>query len=587
MNKRVWAWASAVTMTAVMIGPGMASATGQQELDWRDCTEHLGYMDRGGLPEDVQWECADLQVPVDYENPDGRTTAVTVSRLPAANGAPRGTVFGNPGGPGVTALDFWLPSTLGQDADMPAELHQDYDLVAVEPRGLTHGGAIDCQGTVADSLDPGRAYRACAESDPEFVASLSTANTARDLDTARQAMGVEQADYLGYSYGTYLGGTYATLYPESTGKMVLDSAVHPDWVWQEEAAQQADASKARTNDMFQWIADNDDTYHLGTTPLQVFDNWERIVNDEPGGGLNLTPPDAQRDDLPEFLHPVDEPVLGAINGTAEARARGMGALRALTGQNNGRATSGVRDATLWALGDRDMWPVIAIRMQDINTYGAYQGEPFYYEDTRPLTTNEVMFTAVTCNENDGVGDPVQAGLAEFNDLTGGNAFDVQAQRARGGVDCAGWPATTEPVQIDGSGLEQQPLVLQSERDPITPFPGGPAMAEALGGHLLTVEGGDHGAFGRGNETVDGAVLDYLATGEVPEIDRAPEAEAAPFGVGGADDDAAVVDEDGEYAGETFDLAARVDYALRTETDPVTATQELVDDAAEELREALG
>src|SRR5699024_6296938 len=233
-------WACAGTMTAVMIGPGMASATGQQELQWSDCTEHLGYMDRGGLPEDVQWECADLEVPVDYENPDGRTTTVTVSRLPAANGAPRGTVFGNPGGPGVTALDFWLPSTLGENADMPAELHREYDLVAVAPRGLTHGGAIECEGTVADSLDPGRAYRACAEADPEFVASLSTANTARDLDTARQAMGVEQTDYLGYSYGTYLGGTYATLYPDSTGKMVLDSAVNPDWVWQEEAAQQAE-----------------------------------------------------------------------------------------------------------------------------------------------------------------------------------------------------------------------------------------------------------------------------------------------------------------------------------------------------------
>src|SRR5699024_1835517 len=123
MNKRVWAWASAVTMTAVMIGPGMASATGQQELEWRDCTEHLGYMDRGGLPEDVAWLCADLELPVDYENPDGRTTTVTVSKLPAQSGTPRGTVFGNPGGPGVTALDFWLPSTLGQDADMPAELH--------------------------------------------------------------------------------------------------------------------------------------------------------------------------------------------------------------------------------------------------------------------------------------------------------------------------------------------------------------------------------------------------------------------------------------------------------------------------------
>src|SRR5699024_10274997 len=144
-------------------------------------------------------------------------------------------------------------------------------------------------------------------------------------------------------------------------------------------------------------------------------------------------------------------------------------------------------------------------------------------DPPQLTTGDVLFTAVTCNENPQSGDPVQAALAEFNGETGGNAYDVMAQRARGGVDCAGWPASSEPVEIDGSGLDQQPLVLQSQRDAITPYQGGVEMAKELGGVLVTVQGGDHGVFARGNEPVDELVTDYLVEGVTPKPQVLPEA----------------------------------------------------------------
>src|SRR5699024_9861026 len=144
-------------------------------------------------------------------------------------------------------------------------------------------------------------------------------------------------------------------------------------------------------------------------------------------------------------------------------------------------------------------------------------------DPPQLTTGDVLFTAVTCNENPQSGDPVQAALAEFNGETGGNAYDVMAQRARGGVDCAGWPASSEPVEIDGSGLDQQPLVLQSQRDAITPYQGGVEMAKELGGVLVTVQGGDHGVFARGNEPVDQLVTDYLVDGVTPAPQVLPEA----------------------------------------------------------------
>src|SRR5699024_1995320 len=105
---------------------------------------------------------------------------------------------------------------------------------------------------------------------------------------------------------------------------------------------------------------------------------------------------------------------------------------------------------------------------------------------------------------------------------GGNAFDIMAQEARGGGNCDGWPASTDPVQLDGSQLEHEPLVLQSEHDAITPYPGGVALAKVMDGVLVTIEGGDHGVFDSGNEAVDRLVTDYLVDGVTPQPQTLPE-----------------------------------------------------------------
>ncbi len=534
MNRYRWGIAAAAAASVAIANPALAQAQ-PQKIDWTDCTGYLGYSDASALPADAQWQCGEVQVPVDYSDPDGRTIGVSVSRIPAGGGEPsKGVVFGNPGGPGVQALDFWVP--MWEEQGQIGRLHDDYDLVAVEPRGLSYSGGVACDAPVTAVLDAAAAYRACMAADPELTRSLTTENTARDMETVREALAETDSadgrvaddatvDYLGYSYGTYLGATYATLYPDHSGRFVLDSAVNPDWVWNEQAARQAEARKQRTDDMFTWIAAHDDTYHLGDTPLKVFQVWKGITDDELGGGMNLTPPDAQMGDLPEFLRPVGQPVLDVVNATAQPRARLDGAFRALTGGDEGRATSGVAGATLQANSSREMWPIVAQRMQDVQRYGAGTAAVDTAKPGQPpqLTTGDVLFTAVTCNENTTPGDPVQAALAQFNEQTGGNAFDVMAERARGGLDCAGWPADTTPVQLDGSRLQDKPLVLQSERDAVTPFPGGVELAEQMDGVLVTVQGGDHGAFGRGNTAVDKVVGDYLVDGVTPAPEVLPEA----------------------------------------------------------------
>lgn len=514
MKRYRWGIVAFAAASATIANPALAQAQQPSEdLDWVDCPEYLD-MGQAGVSEGLDWECATVQVPVDYSDPGGRQTEVSVSRIPAENPESKGVLFGNPGGPGEQALNFWVPME-GADSDT-ARLHEDYDLVAVEPRGLSYSGGVQCDAPVTEVLDAGAAYRACMEADPEFTESLNTENTARDMDSVRAALGADDIDYLGYSYGTYLGATYATLYPEDSGRFVLDSAVNPDWLWNEQAAQQAEGRKVRTNDMFTWIAGHDDVYHLGDTPLKVFHAWKGMTDEEVGGGLNLTPPDAEMADLPEFVQPVGEPVLGVMNATAPAFARADGAFRALTGADDGQATSGITGATLRADGTREMWPIVARRMQDVEQYGpGYVGNTTRTGTPPALTTDDVLFTAVTCNENQQAGDPVQAGLAQFNKATGGNKLDIMAQSARGGLDCEGWPASSTPVELDGSKLEQKPLVLQSERDAMTPYPGGVAMAKAMDAVLVTVEGGDHGVFARGNDAVDQVVTDYLIDGVTP------------------------------------------------------------------------
>src|SRR5699024_10744028 len=156
-------------------------------------------------------------------------------------------------------------------------------------------------------------------------------------------------------------------------------------------------------------------YHLGDTPLEVFHTWKGITDQEVGGSLNLTPPDAQMGDLPEYLRPVGEPVLGVVNATARPRARVEGAYRHLTGQDRGHTRTGVAAATIQADSTRQMWPIIAQRMQDIEEFGPGVTQPAGPLGTPPqLTTGDVLFTAVTCNVDPQSGDPAQAALADFN-----------------------------------------------------------------------------------------------------------------------------------------------------------------------------
>ncbi|WP_024801589.1 alpha/beta hydrolase [Nocardia sp. BMG51109] len=483
-----------------------------------DAAPAFGACPEGAVAPGSGAECAVISVPRDYSAPDGPRIDVTVSRI-RATGERLGTLFANPGGPGADALDYWAQHS----PRLPAELSEHYDRIAVQPRGLRWSTPLSCG--IADHEDRSVTRAACDEAQPGYVQTITTENTARDMDAVRAALGLDRIDFYGTSYGTYLGAVYATMFPERVDRMVLDSSVHPGWVWNEQFAQQQLAGKQRLDDLFSWIAEHDAEYHLGATPLQVYRNWVRLVVAQGGGWYaNLTPPPASTADLPGNLpEPVLQVARDGLNGSRDQIGQLQNLIRALTSGGTS-AQVPLLAATSVATYTRGFWPTFARAMADADL------DP---NDTRELqaiegvtatdSTGRNVFAAITCNENAIPGRMELLGTAAATVASGGNALDARADMVRSGVACSDWDPVATPVAVANRGLPTRPLVLQSRHDAATKYEGGPAMSAVLNGSLITVEGGDHGTFGRGNAPLDDAVMTYLRTGDVTidHVDQAP------------------------------------------------------------------
>lgn len=506
---------TAVVGAIAILGSGVAFAA---PVEWQDCGQMLG-VEAEYLPAGM--ECGTVEVPVDYSDPEGRKTQVALTRIKASSGQPRSTVFGNPGGPGNYALNFWNPP---YDGSAPAGLYENHDLVAVQPRGLYGSNPMVCEVAYVGPNSVNPLHDACFGTDPAYMASMTTENAARDMDEVREALELAEIDYVGVSYGTAIGTDFATLFPERTGRMVLDSNTHPDWRWSKQAEQGALAQEQRINDIFRWIADRDDYYGLGDTPLKVFHSWKWVTDQEVGGPANLTPPPAETRDLPVEMRGtvLEQPALDVINTTAPGRARVEGFARAaaLQGLTN-NATTGLFDATVGATYSEQAWPMLAHMLKYYNDGGNIARVDYEtvglilaaQENRSPVFRTDIEMNAiVTCNETASPSQQLGVMAAKADKYTGGNRLSTRAAVEAAGDDCVGWQPVARTIDPNGDALAVKPLVLHSEDDSVTPIAGAHRVAEAMGGTLVTVGGGDHGVFRMGNEAVDRLVMEFLETG---------------------------------------------------------------------------
>jgi pimeloyl-ACP methyl ester carboxylesterase len=230
-RRRLAAYACALVGLSLVFAPG-ASAH-DQALKWKSC---------GLSDEAATTQCATATVPLDYDRPSGKQIQIAVGRVPAVDQKHRiGSLFFNFGGPGAPAVDYLQANGAG----FMSALNQRFDIVGFDPRGVgASSPSIDCkvnqetQGvssqpfTTPFNLDAGaliakdqRYIRRCIALNGEILAHVSTADVARDLDRLRDLVNDRKLNYLGFSYGTFLGATYASLFPNNFRALVLDGPV--------------------------------------------------------------------------------------------------------------------------------------------------------------------------------------------------------------------------------------------------------------------------------------------------------------------------------------------------------------------------
>ena len=276
------------TAGAVDTAPVARAAT---SIEWANC-EKLGMS--GGGP-----ECGYLTVPRDWSKPDGQKIQLAVSRnkstVPAAQY--QGVMLVNPGGPGASGLGFAALKDM-----LPRGSGKGYDWIGFDPRGVGESRpALSCiedyssgkrplyePARVGNGPTPSekswlkrskRYAKACAAKYGPLLQNMRTVDWVRDMDALREALGVAQINYLGFSYGTYLGQVYATMYPSRVRRMIFDGIVDPRGVWYQAQLKQDRAFENVATQFFAWIARNNATYKLGTSAGTVRSKYLAVVRE--------------------------------------------------------------------------------------------------------------------------------------------------------------------------------------------------------------------------------------------------------------------------------------------------------------------
>jgi pimeloyl-ACP methyl ester carboxylesterase len=449
-------------------------------LHWHSCPAQLAST---SVP-----DCTTLSVPLNYADPAGRRVSLALDMIPAT--APpsqqQGMMLVNPGGPGASGLGLAAQVAQG----LSPSVASDYDIVGFDPRGVGSSvPALSCDpgffsgprpdyipaSAAAERVLIGRAKTYASDCERRFgwlLPYMTTQDMARDIDSTRAAFGVAKINYYAFSWGTYLGQVYATLFPDRIRRMVLDSTVDPTGVWYTDNIDQDYAFQRRAEAFFAWVARYDGTYQLGSTAAQVQAAYYRARNQL-----------------------LAQPVNGAV-GADE-----------------------LDDTFLMGGYDNGLWPGLAQALSSYLNSGQTAGLVSMYQSWG--VTNENLFAVYNAVQCADVSWPRSwAYWISDTEMVYKTAPFLAWGNAWFNAPCAFWPVAgpARPLQIRGAGLPGI-LMLQGTLDAATPFAGAQDAHKLLpSARMVVVEGGgNHGQSlaSPSDSCVQGYVNAYLATGALP------------------------------------------------------------------------
>ncbi|MFF4621173.1 alpha/beta fold hydrolase [Nonomuraea jabiensis] len=490
----------AVALASPVAGSSVATAaTGQARasVKWSACPAYSDDVIRTLAVTDAQrrqfrallgrMECGTVGVPLDYRKPGGRQITIAITRVKAADRERRlGSLALNPGGPG--GAGYLFPLQIASMNQANAKLNDRYDLIGFDPRGVGYSTKVDCPAMGGQAPEPGpltkeaakrihdsgvAGNKACGSSDPAFLGQLTTLNSARDLDRVRMALGERKLNFLGISWGTWLGAVYRSTFPGSVGRMFLDSVAPVHFRLDDFEDGHAAGAERNFARMAAWIARRDDTYGLGTTPEEVrtkvlalrrahdenpkrYSDWEMVADGATVAMLAVQ----SAPDWPQVAQAFKE-----MRDEGDAAPP---ALKKLLGQ------------------------------------GALRPPPAGAPERFNATTGQAVF----CNE-----DPSRLGFSDawatYQRRLGRNPVTGRAGRFT--AQCAGWPLPVRETKVHRTGGS---LVLAGHRyESVSLYEWTKQMHAAIGGTVFTVDDDVHGSVPRVPDCAT-ELVSYFNTGRI-------------------------------------------------------------------------
>ncbi|MFJ4849195.1 MULTISPECIES: alpha/beta hydrolase [unclassified Streptomyces] len=455
----------------------------EQKISWQSCKDMPGM------------QCGTMKAPLDYKHPSGGTDlTLAVARKKAAGPGKRiGSLLVNPGGPGGSAIDYLQYAAFGY----PSAVTARYDMAAMDPRGVARSEPIVClpdkqmdtfaatdvtpdnQAEIDKLVAEDKAFaKGCQQRSGKLLEHVTTVDAARDMDIFRSLLGDAKLNYVGKSYGTFIGATYAGLFPKRVGHLVLDGAMDP-------AASALESSRAQAGGF--------------EVAFDAFAKDCVARRDCPLGTKSTA--DAGRH-------------LDALLRSLDAKPLPTGSSRKLT---EALGASGV----ISAMYDQSMWPTLRTGLTKASKGDGsvlLRLSDAYYERDNKGHFSNLMYAnaAVNCTDlppaltSPEAADRAVSTFREASPHFGDNL-------AWSSLICAYWPVRPigHPQRIEARGAAPI-LVVGTTRDPATPYGWAKALAEQLdSGVLLTYNGDGHTAYARGNDCIDTAVNTYLLKGTPP------------------------------------------------------------------------